>query len=255
MKLPFFKSSKEEDRNILGIDIGGSGIKGAIVDITTGELITERIRLETPQPATPDAVVQTIHEMVNDFKWHGKIGCGFPAVIQKGIAKTAANVDASWIGTNIESLITVTTGCITKVINDADAAGLAEVKFGAGKDVDGVVLMLTIGTGIGSALFIDGKLVPNTEFGHLYYKDMVAEKYCSDSARKKFELEWEVWAERFAKYLKHLERTVNPDLFIIGGGVSKKPEKFLPLINITTPLSIAEQQNNAGIVGAALAFS
>jgi len=252
VRIPFF-SSKSEERQVLGIDIGGSGIKGAIVDVNTGELLTERIRIETPQPATPHAVLETISEMITEFKWNGPIGCGFPAVIQHGIAKTAANVDAGWIGVNIDKLIWEATKCSAKVINDADAAGLAEVKFGAGKGVNGVVLMLTIGTGIGSALFINGKLVPNTEYGHLYYKDIVAERYCSDSARKKYVLEWDIWTERFNKYLKHLERTINPDLFIIGGGISKKPEKFMPLIAIDTEIKIAEQQNNAGIVGAAMA--
>ncbi|MFN0049816.1 MAG: polyphosphate--glucose phosphotransferase [Cytophagales bacterium] len=252
MKIPFF-SSKTEEKQVLGIDIGGSGIKGAVVDVVSGEILTERLRLETPQPATPQAVIDTIKTLVSDLKWTGAIGCGFPAVIQQGVAKTAANVDASWIGTNIEQLITEQIKCHARVINDADAAGLAEVKFGAGQGVEGVVLMLTIGTGIGSALFIDGLLVPNTEYGHLYYKDIVAEKYCSDAARKKYELEWDVWSDRFNKYLRHLERTVNPDLFIIGGGISKKPEKFLPFLTIDTPLKIAEQQNNAGIVGAAMA--
>ncbi len=252
MRIPFF-SSKTEEKHVLGIDIGGSGVKGAIVDVVSGELLTERIRIETPQPATPQAVLETIKEMLSDFKWQGQIGCGFPAVIQNGIAKTAANVDIGWIGVNIDKLIFEATQCPTKVVNDADAAGLAEVKFGAGKGVNGVVLMLTIGTGIGSALFIDGKLVPNTEYGHFYYKDIVAEKYCSDSVRKKYELEWEVWSDRFNKYLKHLERTINPDLFIIGGGISKKPEKFLPFIAIDTEIKIAEQQNNAGIIGAAIA--
>lgn len=251
MKIPFFRS--KENQQILGIDIGGTGIKGAIVDTSTGELITERLRVETPQPSTPLEIAKAIENLVADFKWEGKIGCGFPAVVQHGIAKTAANVDSSWINANVEQIFTEKTGNKTVVINDADAAGLAEIKFGVGQDVKGVVLLLTIGTGIGSALFINGVLVPNTEFGHLYYKDLVAEKYCSDSARKKFELEWEIWAERFNKYLKHLERTVNPDLFIIGGGVSKKTDKFLHLLDIKTPLKIASLQNNAGIIGAAMA--
>jgi polyphosphate glucokinase len=252
VKIPFF-GGKTEEKQVLGIDIGGSGIKGAIVDVVSGEILTERLRLETPQPSTPQAVIDTIKTLISELKWSGSIGCGFPAVIQHGVAKTAANVDPSWIGTNIEKLISDQLKCNAKVINDADAAGLAEMKFGAGKDINGVVLMLTIGTGIGSALFIDGLLMPNTEFGHLYYKDIVAERYCSDSARKKYELEWDVWSERFNKYLKHLERTLNPDLFIIGGGISKKPEKFLPYLNIDTKIKIAEQQNNAGIVGAAMA--
>lgn len=253
MKIPFFRSSKNEDHLILGIDIGGSGIKGAIVDTQKGELVTERVRIDTPQPATPEAMVKAIADMVNDFKWEGKIGCGFPAVMHRGVAKTAANVDNAWIGTNIETLIKDKTGLQATVINDADAAGLAEIRFGVGKGKEGVILLLTIGTGIGSALFNNGVFVPNTEFGHLYYKDVVAEKYCSDSARKKYELEWEVWAERFSKYLKHLERILSPDVFILGGGVSKKPEKFLHLLNVETEVLIARLENNAGIVGAACA--
>lgn len=240
---------------VLGIDIGGSGIKGAIVDIKKGELLSERVRLETPQPATPVAVAGTVTELVKQLSWKGPIGCGFPAVVQHGVAKTAANVDAGWIGTNVEKLIQNATGCPAKVVNDADAAGLAEVRFGIGKEaLEGVTLLLTIGTGIGSALFVDGKLVPNTEYGHFYYKDVVAEKYCADSVRKKFDLPWDEWAKRFNNYLKHLERTTNPDLFIIGGGVSKKQEKFMHLLSVETPVKIALLENNAGIVGAALAF-
>ncbi|MDX2196095.1 MAG: ROK family protein [Cytophagales bacterium] len=239
--------------HILGIDIGGSGIKGAIVDIANGSFVTDRHRIDTPLPATTTAVADTVLSMTNHFDWKGKIGCGFPAVIQHGVAKTASNIDESWINTNVEKLLLQTTQCPTYVINDADAAGLAEMKYGEGKDAQGLILLLTIGTGIGSALFNNGKLVPNTEFGHLYYKDLVAEKYVSDSARKKYELEWDEWAKRFNNYLKHLERTINPDLFIIGGGVSKKSDKYLSYLHIDTPLKIAALQNDAGIIGAALA--
>ncbi|MDX2191463.1 MAG: ROK family protein [Bacteroidota bacterium] len=239
--------------DVLGIDIGGSGIKGAIVDLNDGSLKTERLRIETPVPATPLSVAGKVIELARFFDWKGKIGCGFPAVIRHGVAKTAANVDQSWINADVEKLFTESTGCQTKVVNDADAAGLAEMKYGVGKDVKGLVLLLTIGTGIGSALFNDGVLVPNSEYGHFYYKDVVAEKYCSDSARKKYELEWIDWAKRFNNYLKHLERVINPDLFIIGGGVSKKQEKFMPFIGIDTEIKIAQLENNAGIIGAALA--
>jgi polyphosphate glucokinase len=238
---------------VLGIDIGGSGIKGAVVDLKTGELVTERHRIDTPQPATPEAIANTVNELAKHFKWKGDIGCGFPAVILHGVTKTAANVDETWINIDAQKLFSEATGCKVSIINDADAAGLAEIKFGIGKDRKGVVLLLTIGTGIGSALFMDGNLVPNTEYGHFYYKDIAAEKYCSDSARKKYELDWETWAKRFNHYLKHLERTINPDLFILGGGISKKQDKFLSYLNIATELKIAELENNAGIIGAALA--
>lgn len=237
---------------ILGIDIGGSGIKGAVVDTLTGELLSERIRLETPQPATPGAMLSTVCELVKQFSWKGKIGCGFPAVLHDGIVKTAANIDASWININIDDLISTKTGLETYTVNDADAAGIAEMKFGVGKDKKGVVLLLTVGTGIGSALFMNGKLIPNTEFGHLYYKNEIAEKYCSDAIRKKLDLKWDEWAKRFCIFLKHIERTVNPNLIIIGGGVSKKQDKFFHLIDIDTELNLALLENNAGIVGAAL---
>lgn len=237
---------------VLGVDIGGTGIKGAVVDTLTGELMTERFRIETPQPATPDAIAITVEQLVKHFAWKGKIGCGFPAVIHDGIAKTAANVDSSWIEINVDELISNKTGLETYVINDADAAGIAEMSFGIGKDKKGVVLLLTIGTGIGSALFMNGKLIPNTEYGHLYFRGEVAEKYCSDSTRKRLDLKWDEWAKRFSNFLKHLERTVNPDLIIIGGGVSKKQDKFFHLLNLQTEVRLALLENNAGIVGAAV---
>lgn len=238
--------------NILGVDIGGSGIKGAVVNTVTGELLQERFRLETPIPATPQAVASTVKQLVQHFEWKSKIGVGFPAVIRKGIAKTAANVDASWVNIDVDKLISETTGCETNVINDADAAGIAEMKFGIGKNKKGVVLMITVGTGIGSALFYDGKLIPNTEYGHLFYKGEVAEKFCSDSARKKIDLKWDEWAKRFNLFLKHLERTISPDLIIIGGGVAKKQEKYFHLLSLDTEIKIATLENNAGIVGAAM---
>ncbi|TAG56478.1 MAG: ROK family protein [Cytophagales bacterium] len=238
--------------NILGVDIGGSGIKGAVVNTVTGELLQERFRLDTPIPATPQAVASTVKQLVQHFEWKGKIGVGFPAVIRKGIAKTAANVDASWVNIDVDKLISETTSCETNVINDADAAGIAEMKFGIGKNKKGVVLMITVGTGIGSALFYDGKLIPNTEYGHLFYKGEVAEKFCSDSARKKIDLKWDEWAKRFNLFLKHLERTISPDLIIIGGGVAKKQEKYFHLLSLDTEIKIATLENNAGIVGAAM---
>lgn len=237
---------------VLGIDVGGSGIKGSIVDIQKGELLSERIRIDTPLPATPVAIADTINEIAKSLGWKGKIGCGFPAVIINGVAKTAANVDESWVHIDAKKLFSEHTNCDVSVINDADAAGLAEMKFGAGKDKNGVVLMLTVGTGIGSALFLNGKLIPNTEYGHFYYKDVVAEKYCSDLVRKKNDLTWEVWTNRFCNYLRHLERVCNPDIFIIGGGLSKKSDKFVQYLDIITTVKIAELENNAGIIGAAL---
>lgn len=252
-KLSLLKSKKKSSAPIMGVDVGGTGIKAAIVDVDSGTLLTDRVRLDTPQPATPEAVAETIAKLVKEFDWKGKIGCGFPSVVQHGVAKTAANIDPSWIGVNAEQLFTEICGCPTVLVNDADAAGLAEVAFGEGKDQEGVVLLLTIGTGVGSALFYNGVLIPNTEFGHLYYKDMVAERYVSDSARKRFELDWEQWAKRFTQFLKHLERTINPDLIIVGGGVSKKPEKFRHMVQIDTPIRLAKLENNAGIIGAALA--
>ena len=240
----------------LGIDIGGSGIKGAIVDTDTGTLKTERHRIETPQPATPNAMVDVIAQIASHFEWKGKpIGSGFPGVMKDGEVMTAANLDKGWIGHNAETLIRDASGAsLVHVINDADAAGLAEVRFGAGKDVKGVVLMVTLGTGIGSGLYIDGILVPNTEFGHIEvhgHKD--AETWAADSARERDDLKWGEWAERVDTYLRKLESLIWPDLIIIGGGVSKRSEKFLPALTVRSRIVPAALLNDAGIVGAALA--
>jgi polyphosphate glucokinase len=191
--------------------------------------------------------------MVKHFKWEGPIGCGYPGVVQNGVAMTAANVDDSWIGTNVNKLFKKATGLPVSVINDADAAGLAEMKFGAGIDSKGVVLLCTVGTGIGTVLFVNGTLVPNTEFGHIELMGMDAEKYAADAARKAEELSWEDWAARFDKYLVSLEKLINPDLIILGGGASKKGERFLPLLTVKARVVLAELLNNAGLVGAALA--
>ena len=240
---------------VLGIDIGGSGIKGAPINVNTGELIAERHLIPTPQPATPEAVAQTIAELAKYFIWKDKpIGCTFPAIVKKGYTFSAANVDKKWIGTNAESLFEKKTGCSVTVLNDADAAGLAEMKFGAGKDVSGVVMMLTFGTGIGSALFLDGKLIANTELGHIgigqYEK---AESWTAARIKDKEDLSWENWGKRVEVYLQHLDFLFSPDLFIIGGGISKCSEKFFPYINLKTEIVPAKFLNNAGIVGAALA--
>ncbi len=239
-------------KNVLGIDIGGSGIKGAPVNIKTGELVNERYRIPTPFPATPEKVADIIQEIAEHFNWKGSIGCGFPAVIQNGIARTAANIDHSWIGTNVNKLISSKTGCPAYVVNDADAAGLAEMEFGAGKSNSGVVILITVGTGLGTVIFSGGQLVPNTELGHIILNGQDAEKYTSDSARKNYDLSWDIWAKRFDKYLNYLEQLLWPDLIIIGGGASKKKDKFFQHLTVQARILPAELLNNAGIVGAAL---
>ncbi len=236
----------------LGIDIGGTGIKGALVDLSRGELVTERHRVPTPQPSTPDNVARVIDEIARLHRWTGAVGAAFPAVISHGVAHSAANVDKSWIGTDVDALFTEVTGCSVTVMNDADAAGVAEVGFGVAEGVRGVVLLLTLGTGIGSALFIDGHLVPNTELGHLELDGHDAETRAAASVRERDGLSWDEWAARVQHYLEYVERIFTPDLIVLGGGVSKKPEKWLPQLHIRTPLQVAELRNNAGIVGAAM---
>jgi polyphosphate glucokinase len=238
---------------ILGIDIGGSGIKGAPVDIENGLLVAERHRIPTPQPSLPDDVGEVVAEIARHFDWKDPIGCTFPAIIKDGVAYSAANVDKSWIGTDGQTLITEKTGCPTIIVNDADAAGIAEMEFGAGRGEKGLVIMLTLGTGIGSALFINGMLVPNTELGHLEIRGKDAEARASDRAREEKDLSWEKWAERLDEYFQRVEFLFSPDLFIIGGGVSKKHDKFLPLLHTHARIVPAELLNDAGIVGAALA--
>jgi polyphosphate glucokinase len=238
---------------ILGIDIGGSGVKGAIVDVEKGELVTKRYRIPTPQPATPEAVGDTVAQLVQHFKWSGPIGCTFPAIIKNGVAYSAANVDKSWIGTNGEALLKEKTGCPVLLLNDADAAGIAEMEFGAGKGHKGTVIMLTFGTGIGSAIFINGTLLPNTEFGHMEIRGKDAEHRASDKVRTDEKLSWEKWARRVNEFLSRMELLFSPDLFIFGGGISKKHEKFFHLFQIQTPIVPAQLRNRAGIIGAAMA--
>lgn len=243
---------------ILGIDIGGSGIKGAPVDIKQGILVVERHRVATPQPSTPEAVIAAAAEIAAHFHWKGPIGCTFPAVVKKGMVYSAANVDASWIGVNGRKLLEKETGCHVRFLNDADAAGMAEMRFGAGMGRDGVVLVLTLGTGIGSAIFVNGELMPNTELGHIHLRcrrrgAMEAEDYASDRARKEGRLNWKGWARRVSEYLNLLEALFSPDLFIVGGGVSKRHEQFLPLLKTQAEVVPAQLLNDAGIVGAALA--
>ena len=239
-------------KKILGIDIGGSGVKGAIVDTKKGVLITERYRIPTPQPATPEAVAKVIKKIAKHFDWTGPIGVGFPGVIQQGIARTAANVDNSWIDKNLNKLFSNATGCVVHVVNDADAAGMAEMKFGAGKDKNGTTMLITVGTGLGTVIFTNGKLVPNLEFGHLMLHGADAEKYASDAARSKNKLDWDTWAGRFNEYLMRIEELTWPDLIIIGGGASKKGEKFFPYLTTKAPVVPAKLMNEAGIVGAAM---
>lgn len=238
-----------------GIDIGGSGIKGAIVDVATGQLANPRTRILTPRPSTPDAVAEVVAKLVLDAGWNGPVGATFPAVIQHGVARSAANVDPSWIGTDVDAVFTRATPSATEVhvLNDADAAGIAEVRFGAARDVAGVVILLTFGTGIGSALLYNGTLVPNTELGHLELDGHDAEKRAAASVREESKLSYKEWAKRVDRYMSHVERLFTPDLFVVGGGVSKDAEKWVPRLTLTTPVKPAELLNNAGIVGAAIA--
>ena len=238
----------------LGIDIGGSGIKGAIVDTQTGELLSDRHRIPTPQPSTPDAVAQTVRELVDFFEWNGAVGCSFPAVVNNGRCLTAANISKLWIGVHADRLFsTACDGLPFYIGNDADLAGLAEMRLGAGRDTSGKVIMITIGTGLGSGLFQDGMLVPNIELGHIFHTDgRSIEKYAADSARKREDLKLSEWAKRFDFFLNHLLRVCSPDYFIIGGGLSKKFDKFKDKLKVDIPIKVAQFRNNAGIIGAAM---
>jgi polyphosphate glucokinase len=240
--------------DVLGIDIGGSGIKGNLVDPATGGLTSERHKVLTPQPSKPEAVASVVAEMVEHFGYRGPVGITFPAIVRHGVTLSAANVDAAWIGTDADALFTERTGLPVTVLNDADAAGLAEMVHGAGRGRGGVVLLLTFGTGIGSALFNDGRLVPNTELGHLHYRGSESvEQWAAASAREREGLSWKEWAERVDEYLRHLERLFSPDLFILGGGISRKWEKWGGRLAVATEVTPALLQNEAGIVGAAMA--
>jgi polyphosphate glucokinase len=239
--------------HILGIDVGGSGIKGAPVNTETGELLAERLRIKTPKSAEPEPIAEVIKQIAQSFQWDGPVGIGFPAPIKGGVAMMAANISTKWVGVNADALFSKITGCDCTLVNDADAAGLAEMSFGAGRGQPGTVIMITLGTGIGSAIFHRGCLLPNTEFGHLRMKGQDAEFRASDAARQRENLSWEEYAKRVDKYLKRMEILFWPDLFIIGGGISKESEKFLPLLTTATPVIPAQLLNQAGIVGAALA--
>jgi polyphosphate glucokinase len=236
----------------LGIDIGGTGVKGAVVDTKKGVFVTDRLRIDTPQPATPDAVADVVARIHRHFEWDGRVGCTFPGVVMHGQVCTAANMDKSWIGVDASKQFGKATGANVTVMNDADAAGVAEQAFGAAEKVDGVVMLITLGTGIGSALLYHGRLVPNTELGHLTLNGMDAEKYASEIVREREELSWDVWAGRLTEYFTMVENLFWPDLFVVGGGISKEPDPWLPLVRTRTKIVPARLKNRAGIIGAAL---
>jgi polyphosphate glucokinase len=249
--------AKKTSNLFLGIDIGGTGIKGGLVDLVKGEIVGERVRIDTPQPATPEAVGDVLAAIAKHFAWKGLIGCGFPGVIKQGRVMTAANLDESLVGVDFARLAQERTGCPTHVLNDADAAGLAETTFGAGKGRRGTVILITVGTGLGCGFFYNGQLIPNTELGHIKMKDKKtgkirdAEKIASDHARERDGLSWKAWAKRFDRYLNYLHRLLWPELIIIGGGAVRKASKFMPLLTVPCATAPATLGNNAGIVGAA----
>lgn len=240
---------------ILGIDIGGSGIKGAPVDTEKGLLLAPRCRIPTPESAKPKPVAEVVAQIARNFNWQGPIGSGFPSAVRNGVVLTAANISKKWIGTNAAELFANATGCPNYVMNDADAAGMAEMTFGAGRGIGGTVLIVTLGTGLGTALFTDGKLLPNTELGHIEMDGEDAEANASDAARKRDDLSWKKWAVKLSRYLGTLERLFWPDLIILGGGVSKDHDKFIPRLKLKTKVVPAQLRNEAGIIGAALAAS
>lgn len=239
--------------DILGIDIGGSGVKAAPVDLTRGLLVTDRVRIDTPRPATPQAIAETIVQIIDHFHWVGQIGCGLPAVVRNGVACTAANIDPSWIGTDVVELLSVRTGLAVDIINDADAAGLAEMRYGAGKNARGTTIVVTAGTGLGTALFRGSMLVPNTELGHLHLHGRVAEQVASAAVRTQRNLSYPEWAKLFDAYLHRLEELFWPDMFIIGGEISKDHAQFFPHLTVKTAILPAALRNDAGIIGAASA--
>ena len=241
-------------RQALGVDVGGSGVKGAIVDLDTGQLVGERFRIETPQPATPEAVTRAVAEVVRHFAWTGPLGVTYPGVVVGGVVHTAANVDRSWIGCNAaEAYSKALGGQPVTVLNDADAAGLAEQRYGAGRNQDGVVVLLTFGTGIGSAVIHHGMLLPNTEFGHIEVDGKEAEQRAASSVMERRGWSYRKWTKQVTKVLVAVENAIWPDLIIAGGGISKKADKWIPLLKNRTPVVAAQLLNTAGIVGAAMA--
>jgi polyphosphate glucokinase len=238
--------------HILGIDVGGSAVKGAVVDVSTGELVTDRYRLKTPHPAGPSEIAHVVARIVKHFKWKGRVGCGMPGPIKDGRVLALANLDKSWIGVRAHEVYSAACKCPVTVLNDADAAGLAEMRFGGGRGRRGVVVLATFGTGIGTAVFVDGRLVPNTEFGQMELRGKAAEQFASARVRKVKDLSWKVWAKRVNEYLGALENVLWPDVIIIGGGVSRKAPRFLPALKTRAAVMPATLGNEAGIVGAAL---
>jgi polyphosphate glucokinase len=235
-----------------GIDIGGTGMKAAPVDLATGELAGDRYRIDTPQPADPDAMAPVVAELVQHFEWTGPVGVAFPAVVRNGVVQSAANIDDAWIGVDAAAVFGAATGGPVHVLNDADAAGVAEMRFGAGRGRDGVVIVLTFGTGIGSGFFVDGHLAANSELGHLEVDGFDAEFRAAASARARDNLSWEEWGRRVQRYLTEVVKLFSPELIIVGGGASKKPDRWLPHVDVGVEIEVASMANNAGIVGAAL---
>lgn len=247
-------NSTERGKQGLGIDVGGSGIKGAVVNLQTGDFVGDRMKIATPQPATPDAIAGVVAQIIEHFSWSGPVGITLPSVIRNQIAKSAANIDSSWIGTDVQKLFgQATNGQPIVVLNDADAAGLAEVAYGLPEAKDGSAVFLTFGTGIGSALLTSGKLFPNTELGHLLVHGKEAEHLASSAVKERKNLSFKKWAQRVNRVLLEYEKLINPDYFIVGGGISRKSEKWLPYLSVETPVVAAQLRNRAGIVGAALA--
>ena len=239
---------------ILGVDVGGTGIKAALVDTASGTLASERHRIETPADSTPDNVSSALKQLIDEFDYSGVVGCCFPSVIVDGVARTAGNIDKSWRGTRADHAFSRATGHPFIVLNDADAAGIAEMKFGAGIGLQGLVIMVTIGTGLGSGVFYDGQLIPNTELGHMPGKDgQSIEKYAGNRARKMNNLSWDEWGERFNYFLERVDRVMTPDHYILGGGASKKFDQFKHTLTVPTPIHVAKKLNEAGIIGAAVA--
>jgi polyphosphate glucokinase len=253
------KAAKKAARSVLGIDIGGTGTKGGIVDLKKGKLVGDRFRLDTPKPSTPEAVAEVVAAVVEELSARPEgpppqspVGVTFPAIIRHGVALSAANVDPSWVGTDVDKLLSERLGREVQVMNDADAAGLAEARFGVGAGRDGTVLVITLGTGIGSAFIFNGQLVPNVELGHLEVDGFDAETKASAMARERDGLDWDEYAVRLQRYFSHVEFLFSPELFIVGGGISKRSADFLPKLKLATEIVPAELKNNAGIVGAAL---
>lgn len=237
---------------ILGIDVGASGMKGALVNLETGKLSGERIRVPTPQPSTPEAMAGAFAEIVHFFNYKGVVGCGFPSIVKNGVSQSAANIDPAWVNTNIEEVFGKAAGVRVFATNDADAAGMAEMRYGVGRKEEGLVILITIGTGLGSAIFWKGIMLPNTEMGHLIWKNgKIAEHYCSSGARERLKISRKEWADRFNEYLQHLELLFSPDLIILGGGESKFFEQFKSQLHLKGRVTPAKLLNNAGIIGAA----